>query len=60
MPGIPLRIAEPTGRYQRNLRRYSPSHGLDGCPAGGYHNANVIAGEIPASEVTDAAGDKRP
>jgi Family of unknown function (DUF6527) len=59
--GIPLRIAEPTGRYQRNLRRYRSSRdGVSECLAGSYHNASVIVGEIPASEVAGAAGDNWP
>lgn len=58
MTGIPLVIAEPTGRYQRNLRRYRLGrYSVSECTAGSYHNASVIVGEIPASEVAEAAGD---
>lgn len=60
MTGVPLRIAEPTGRYQRNLRRYKSGSSMDGCPAGGYHNAAVNVGEIPASDAADAMGDNWP
>lgn len=59
--GIPLRIAEPSGRWQRNLRRYKPgTDGVSNCTAGIYHNANVIVGEIPATEAAGAAGDNWP
>ncbi len=42
--GIPLRIAEPTGRYRRSLRRFAFSKDSD-CP-NGYHDASVVIGEI--------------
>lgn len=59
--GIPLRIAEPTGRWQRNLRRYKPgTDGVSNCTAGTYHNAHVIVGEIPPTEAAGAAGDNWP
>lgn len=61
MMGIPLRIAELTGRHQRNLRRYAPSEGgVSNCPAGSYHDANVIVGDIATTEVADALGDNWP
>lgn len=57
MPGIPLRIAEFTGRYLRTLRRYSASD-LRDCPVTGYHNASADIGEITGP--ADAAGDNWP
>lgn len=61
MNGIPLRIAEPTGRYKRNLRRYAPSSdGVSNCPAGSLHSASVVACEVPAAEAADVGGDNWP
>ena len=54
--GIPLRVAEPTGRYARSLRRFGWSHD-DPCPAGGYHNAVSEIGEVTEAE---AHGDNWP
>lgn len=60
MTGIPLRIAEPTGRYQRSLRRYRSRLSADGaCPAGGYCDASADIGEVNASEA-EAHGDNWP
>lgn len=56
--GIPLQIAEPTGRYQRNLRRFRYSKD-SACPAGGYCDATAAIGEIPAAEA-GAHGDNWP
>jgi hypothetical protein len=55
--GIPLRIAEPTGRHQRSLRRFVFSNNSD-CPSG-YHNASVMIGEISEAEA-DVHGDNWP
>lgn len=58
MSGIPLRIAEPTGRYRRSLRRYRSSR--DGtCPAG-YHNASTDVGEVDEVERAETSGDNWP
>jgi hypothetical protein len=57
MTGIPLRIAEHTGRYSRALRRYRTGT-VNDCPAGGYHNASVDIGEI--TDPAKAAGDNWP
>lgn len=55
--GIPLRIAEPTDRFRRSLRRYQTRlHGE--CPAQGYHNASADIGD-GAGECT-AHGDSWP
>lgn len=57
MTGIPLRIAESTGRYARSLRRYhSGDH--TACPVTGYHNASNIIGE--AADPAESAGDNWP
>ena len=55
--GIPLRIAEPTGRYSRALRRYRSSS-EDKCPVHGYHTASVDIGEVAGAAA--AAGDNWP
>jgi hypothetical protein len=47
---VPLRIAEPTGRYRRSLRRYRFSGGVS-CTEGAYCNASVDIGDV-----TDPAG----
>jgi hypothetical protein len=57
--GIPLRIAEPTGRYRRSLRRYVLSADRD-CAAGGYHNASADIGDVDESERAEASGDNWP
>lgn len=58
--GIPLTIAEPTGRYRRELRRYRSSFsGGDACPAGGYCDASATIGEVGADEAS-AHGDNWP
>jgi Family of unknown function (DUF6527) len=58
--GIPLRIAEPTGRYRRSLRRftYSSRNYPDSvCPATNWgHDASVVIGEI-LEEEADVHGD---
>jgi hypothetical protein len=56
--GVLLRIAEPTGRFRRSLRRYRSSAG-DNCPAGGYHNASNDIGDVAESERA-AHGDNWP
>lgn len=58
MTGIPLRIAEPTGRYRRDLRRYRFSTEAK-CPAGGYCNASVTIAEVGETE-REAHGDNWP
>ena len=55
---IPLRIAEPTGRYNRALRRFVFSGRGRDCPAGGYHNASADIGEI--TDPAEASGDNWP
>jgi uncharacterized protein DUF6527 len=60
MTGIPLRIAEPTGRYRRSLRRYRALGGLNDCPAGGYHNAASEIGDVAEADRAEAAGDNWP
>ena len=59
MSGIPLRIAEPTGRCRRFLRRYR-SGDLHSCPAGGYCDANVLLAEIDWAERHKASADDWP
>lgn len=50
MTGIPLRIAEPTGRYRRDLRRYrGKPNGT--CAAGGYCDITVTIGEVGDAEL---------
>lgn len=58
MTGIPLRIAEPVGRYRRSLRRYAASSESN-CPASGYHNASNDIGEVGEPE-REAHGDNWP
>lgn len=63
MTGIRLRVAEPTGRYRRTLRRwrFTGSAGPP-CPAAGdrsYCDASNPIGEISEAEA-DAAGDTWP
>jgi hypothetical protein len=58
--GIPLRIAEPTGRYRRSLRRYrSMCEDEPRCPVSGYHDASVVIGDVGETEA-DAHGDNWP
>ena len=59
MTGIPLRIAEPTDRCRRHLRRWR-SGDLHSCPAGGYCNASAFLAEIPHAERREASGDDWP
>ncbi len=55
---IPLRIAEPAGRYCRSLRRFVfTGQGRD-CPQGGYHNASADIGEV--TDPAEAHGDNWP
>jgi hypothetical protein len=56
MTGIPLRIAEPTGRYQRSLRRYRYS-GDAKCPVASYCNAGADIGTVTELERIRASGD---
>lgn len=58
MSGIPLRIAEPAGRYRRSLRRYA-TRGEIKCP-GGYHNASTDIGDVNESQHAEASGDNWP
>lgn len=60
MAGIPLRIAEPAGLYQRSLRRYSSTGTLRECPLTGYHNASADIGEITEAGHTPVSGDNWP
>lgn len=60
MTGIPLRIAEPTGRYRRSLRRYRARGGLNDCPVAGYHNAVSEIGDVGEAERAEASGDNWP
>jgi len=57
--GIPLRIAEFTGRYLRTLRRYH-SGDWGSCPAGGYHDASADLGEIGEAEAVRLISDDWP
>lgn len=61
MTGIPLRIAEPTGRYQRRLRRFTfrPSSGR-ACGDSWGHDASAVIGEVPEAERAEAHGDLWP
>lgn len=56
---IPLRIAEPTDRAQRYLRRWR-SGDLHSCQDGGYCNANALLSEIPLAERREASADDWP
>lgn len=68
MTGIPLRIAEPTGRYRRSLRRYRSARTAAGqsfndCAAGGYlkfHNASTVLGVIGEADHIRAGDDGWP
>ena len=65
MTGIPLRIAEPAGRYRRSLRRYrsartAPGQDLNDCPAGDYlrfHNASTDIGDVSEADRIASDGD---
>lgn len=59
MTGIPLRIAEPTGRARRFLRRYRAGD-LHSCPAGGWCNANALLAEIPLAGRREVTADDWP
>lgn len=54
---IPLRIAEPTGRYRRSLRRFRFSGG-SACPAASYCNASNDIGDV--TDPAEAHGDNWP
>jgi hypothetical protein len=57
--GIPLRIAEPTGRYMRSLRRFRFSDAdVQRCIASSYCNASVDIGEV--TDPAEAHGDNWP
>lgn len=49
--GIPLRIAEPAGIWERSLRRYRPTAAGE-CPANGYGycDASTVIGEVTGQE----------
>lgn len=57
--GIPLRIAEPTGRYERRLRRYTFSPG-NACPSGMGHTASAVIGMVGEDEHQPVTGDLHP
>jgi Family of unknown function (DUF6527) len=57
--GTPLRIAEPTGRYRRSLRRYLYSSEA-ACGAGGYCNASADTGIVTELERITVSGDDWP
>lgn len=59
MTGIPLRIAELTGRYERMLRRFTFGTGGGTCAAGS-HDAHVIIGTVGEGERAAAHGDLWP
>jgi len=56
--GIPLVVAEPSGRYRRSLRRFK--HGAGDCPVSGYHDASVSLGEVSEAEHEAVHGDNWP
>ena len=61
MTGIPLRIAEPAGRYRRDLRRFTFSHHGDPCPAANSgHDATATTGEVSEAEAERLHGDNWP
>jgi hypothetical protein len=60
MVGIPLRIAEPTARCRRDLRRFRFSRAGPPCPAGGYCDATVTIGEVTLAEAQRVHGDSWP
>jgi len=59
--GIPLVIAEPTGRCRRDLRRFTFS-GRTGvpCSRGPGHDATAVIGEIAEAEASRTHGDNWP
>lgn len=63
--GIPLVIAEPTGTYRRDLRRFTYGSGKT-CPErsqGRYpqgHDATTVIGYVPESEAEQVHGDNWP
>lgn len=59
--GIPLRIAEPTGQYRRDLRRFTFKGRCDvPCSTEWGHDATVILGVIGAAEAERLHGDNWP
>ena len=60
MTGVPLRIAEPTGRYQRRLRRFTYGSKSE-CPGYRYgHDGSAVIGEVPGAEHEPVRGDSWP
>lgn len=59
MTGIPLRIAEPTGRCRRSLRRYVHREDIPCSGPWGYHNASADIADVPVEEKA-AHGDNWP
>lgn len=59
MTGIPLWIAEPTGRYERRLRRYTFSPD-SACPGGAGHTASAVTGTVGEDEHQPVTGDLHP
>lgn len=57
--GIPLRIAEPTGRYRRDLRRFRGASGGT-CVIASYCDATVTIGEVSWEEHEQLHGDNWP
>jgi hypothetical protein len=60
--GIPLVVAEPTGRYERRLRRFRWSKN-GSCPEGGICDASVVIGEIGTDDEhidwSESSGESR-
>jgi len=57
---IPLRIAEPAGRYRRSLRRFTYSKD-GGCPGDQYgHDASIDLGDVTETDRAAAHGDNWP
>ncbi len=57
--GIPLRVAEPTGRYRRSLRRFTYSSDTS-CSNSLGHDASVDLGDVLEAEREEAHGDNWP
>jgi Family of unknown function (DUF6527) len=57
--GVPLRIAEPTGRYRRSLRRYLYSSQAK-CQAGGYCDGSSDIGTVTELEHVRQRADDWP